>query len=163
MTSTWKNFVVCGVWLEAESEDSYLWALQQLQTMYLRIGASPTCFVTDREMALMNATDKLWPNAKFLLCRRHVRKNIEARAKIAMGTQALGVHISNDYYNVFEQTTEEDYKSTLKKLEDEWRAYPTVLNYVRKNWLNRYKERLVSAWTDNVFTLGNNMTDRYVL
>ncbi|KAI0993638.1 hypothetical protein K3495_g14546 [Podosphaera aphanis] len=42
---------------------------------------SPKCFVTDRELALLNTLDELFPSSDHILCRWHVNKNVVAKTK----------------------------------------------------------------------------------
>lgn len=51
--------------IRGEQEENDEWALQQLK-MYLPI--APKILLTDRELALMNAIDKAFPDAQNLLC-----------------------------------------------------------------------------------------------
>ena len=46
------------------------------------VGKTPTAIVTDRELALMNAVDDIFPTTKHILCRRHVYKNLDDKAKL---------------------------------------------------------------------------------
>ena len=163
VTSTWKNYNVAGVFLQREQEDNYVWAAQQLLKMCSKCQVTPTCLVTDREKALMNALDKLFPSAKSILCRRHVKKNIEDNARKEMKDKSLGTRFANAYYNLFKQTTVSEYERELRRIQSEWRVWPHLLQYVRNNWLIPYRERLVSAWTDTVFTLGTSTTNRLVV
>ena len=161
ITSVWKNYNIAGAFLAKEDEDSYKWAIEQLVKMFGKVQRAPTCVVTDREKALMNALEKQFPEAKFILCRRHVRKNIEDFGKKAMD-KFRGTTFSNDCMKLFKETTIQGYEASLSKLKCDWRKAPKCLQYLQQNWLDPYKERIVSIWTDTVFTLGTTTTNRFV-
>lgn len=42
-------------------------------------------------------------------------------------------------------STEDEYERRLYKLTLEYHAYEGALNYVRKTWLNDYKEKFIAA------------------
>lgn len=81
MTSTKLNYNVAGAFLASEKRGSYTWAMNQLAKLYARVEKAPECIVTDRELALMSACSTVFPNANQILCRRHVRKNIEDQVR----------------------------------------------------------------------------------
>ena len=135
--------------------------MEQLAKLFLKAKREPTCLVTDRETALMNAQALIFPKAKFLLCRRHVKQNIQDFAGKRTDKERAS-RLSNDYYELFKQKTEMAYKMCLSRITMYWKDLPMVHAYVQRSWLNPYKDRLVSAWTDNVFSLGQNTTNRYV-
>ena len=117
VTSTWKNYNVAGAFLQQEKEDNYVWAAQQLLKMCSKCQVTPTCLVTDREKALMNALYRLFPSAKSILCRRHVKKNIEDHARKEMNDKILGTKFANAYYNLFKHTTIPEYEMELRRIE----------------------------------------------
>ena len=135
--------------------------MEQLGKLFLKAKREPTCLVTDRETALMNAQTHIFPKAKFLLCRRHVKQNIQDFAGKQTHKERAS-RLSNAYYELFKQTTEMDYRMYLSSILMDWNDLPKVHAYVQNSWLNPYKDRLFSAWTDNVFSLGQNTTNRYV-
>ena len=147
-TSTWKNYTLAGAFLAHEAEENYTWAVKP-------------CMVTDREKALMNPLDRLFSNTKHLLCRRHIEKNIEARARQVMRSKADAKFFSNDYWVLFKETTQEGYTRELRRIEAKWQTRKSLLQYVRSQWLEPYKTRIVSAWTDTIFTCRNRCCGLY--
>jgi hypothetical protein len=59
-------------------------------------------------------------------------------------------------------STVKEYVAHCATLVKEFRTYPDAIKYVNENWLVRYREKFVSAWTDNCMHLGNTSTNRYV-
>lgn len=163
LTSTLKNYNVAGAFLASETTESYAWGVAQLAKLFVQVGCQPSCIVTDRELALMHACESLFPTTQFLLCRRHVKKNIEDYAIKAASSKLHGTQLANAYYGLFKQTTLFDYERRLGLIKHEWRNYQKVHDYVEKRWLGPFKQRIVSAWTDLYFNLGQNTTNRYIL
>lgn len=159
--STWKNYNIAGAFLANEDEQSYVWAIEQLEKLFYMVKREPTCLVTDREKALMNAIDMIFPMAKCLLCRRHVRKNVEDYAKKQMDV-FRGTSFANQCMKLFKEESELQYESHLRSLEYLWREHPKVIQYLKRSWLIPYRERIVSAWTNTVFSLGTSTTNRLV-
>ncbi|KAL0239519.1 hypothetical protein GEMRC1_009627 [Eukaryota sp. GEM-RC1] len=62
--------------MDGETQQDYTWALQQFRDLSNIV---PGVFVTDRELALMNALNEVYPETKHLLCLWHIKKNIEAK------------------------------------------------------------------------------------
>ena len=61
---------------------SFTWALQRLRGLFLRGDVYPTVIVSDRDLALMNAIEVVFPEATNLLCRFHINKNVKAKCKM---------------------------------------------------------------------------------
>ena len=57
-----------------EKKESYMWALEQFRQL---IDADPKVLVTDKEQALINAIEMIFPSSAHLLCRWHIYKNIQ--------------------------------------------------------------------------------------
>jgi len=43
----------------------------------------PTVIISDRDLALMNAIEVVFPEATNLLCRFHINKNVKAKRSIS--------------------------------------------------------------------------------
>lgn len=78
LTGLGTTFYVAFAFLRAEQENDYTWALQQLKSF---LPVVPRLFITDRELALMNAISAVFPDAGHLLCQWHIQKNILAKCK----------------------------------------------------------------------------------
>ena len=59
--------------------------------------------------------------------------------------------------------TEIEYERLLCDLMVEYHAYDEALDYVRRTWLNDYKEKFIAVWTNKVLHFGNITTNRYSL
>jgi hypothetical protein len=72
-TAVNETFFVGFAFLCGETEEDYLWAIRQLKTVTFSENITwPEVFVTDREMALINAIEREFPRAKTVLCEWHV-------------------------------------------------------------------------------------------
>ncbi|KAH9685250.1 Endonuclease [Citrus sinensis] len=67
VTSTEMTFPGAFAYLESEREDNYTWALTRLKSV-LDDSAMPKVILSDRDLALINAIKRVFPNAKHLLC-----------------------------------------------------------------------------------------------
>lgn len=60
-------------------------------------------------------------------------------------------------------STEIEYEHLLCDLMVEYHGYEDAIDYVRKTWLNDYKEKFIVAWTNKVLHFGNITTNMYSL
>lgn len=74
VTSTMKIFCVAFCYMSSEKEENYEWALCCFKDLFDTLMAS--VFISDRELALMNALKTVFQAAKNLLCRIHTTKNV---------------------------------------------------------------------------------------
>jgi len=49
------------------------------------------------------------------------------------------------------------------RLKEDFRDFPKVLEYVKTTWIDKYKERFDTCWTDIVMHFGTTTTNRYDL
>ncbi|XP_058192009.1 protein FAR1-RELATED SEQUENCE 5-like [Rhododendron vialii] len=69
ITSTWRTYSLMFGYLSNEREETLTWALNNLKNWMLQEGASmPLVFVSDRDLALMNAIEACFPTARHILC-----------------------------------------------------------------------------------------------
>jgi len=71
ITSTFKTFNAGFAFLSAEKEEDYQWALEAFGSV-----VEPKLIITDRELALMNAINSVFPNCIHLLSIWHINSNI---------------------------------------------------------------------------------------
>jgi hypothetical protein len=75
VTSTNMTFSVASAYLYSEREEHYVWALDKLKSL-MDENAQPKVIVSDRELSLMNAIDKVFSSTRNFLCRWHISRNI---------------------------------------------------------------------------------------
>ena len=75
VTSTGKSFSIANAFIYKEREENFTWVLQRLKEM-LNNYMEPRVIVTDRDLALINTCNKIFPNPYKSLCRFHIQSNI---------------------------------------------------------------------------------------
>ncbi|CAL8171865.1 unnamed protein product [Prunus armeniaca] len=96
VTYTNMTFSVAYVYMNAEKEDNYTWALTALRNL-LDDNCLPGVIVTDRELALLNSITSIFPKARHLLCRWHINKGVLANCKKLFGTLKQWKQFNEDW------------------------------------------------------------------
>jgi predicted transcriptional regulator len=144
----------------------------------------PICFITDRETALMDVLDSIFPDTIHLLCTWHVNMNILANCRkhfpkdmINPRTNESGNKCINrnqpinpkdevipdpeweaflkDWGSLLNSATEAEYISHLAKFRKHSEA---AIKYVEGTWLTPWKEKLVRYWVDKNLHFGIRVT-----
>lgn len=159
VTSTDMSFSVAFAYLQFERIDNYVWVLTTLRSLLDDI-AIPEVIVTDRELALMNAIDRVFSTSRHLLCRWHISRNVLAKCKkMFKSKEEWDKFISLWNFLVF-SSTELEYNEHLAKLLADFDTYPEAVQYVSQSWLIPYKDKFVAVWTDSCMHFGNVTTNR---
>ena len=79
ITSTDLTFAVGFSYMESEKTDNYRWTLEKLKVLFSKQDIFPQVILTDRELALMNAIEIVFPHSVNMLCTWHINKNVFAR------------------------------------------------------------------------------------
>jgi hypothetical protein len=77
-TSTEQTFFVGFALLSVEKESNFVWALQKCREL-LKQQDHPGEVVSDKDNALMNVVDSVFPRSVKLLCRYHVKLYCESQ------------------------------------------------------------------------------------
>ncbi|KAL3525200.1 hypothetical protein ACH5RR_013572 [Cinchona calisaya] len=80
VTSFSTSFYSCFVALNKEDKNDYIWALEGFRKI-LGVRNDPSIIVSDRDLALMNAIEVVFPSTRNLLCIWHIQKNILSKCK----------------------------------------------------------------------------------
>ncbi|TYH52826.1 hypothetical protein ES332_D09G055000v1 [Gossypium tomentosum] len=86
MASTNKKFSIAFAFIINEKEENYNCTLTCLN-LTLEECMYPCVIVTDRELALMNACQQVFPDATRLLCRWHITENIKKHCRQSIKSQ----------------------------------------------------------------------------
>lgn len=78
ITDVGASFYLSFTFLRTEQETDYVRALRQLKS---KVPVLPEVLITDRDLALINAIEQVFPDATHLLCQWHIQKNIVAKCK----------------------------------------------------------------------------------
>ncbi|KAL7252612.1 hypothetical protein ACSBR1_007225 [Camellia fascicularis] len=110
----------------------------------------PSVSVSDRELALMNAIQVVFPTTTNLLCVWHIEKNILANCKSYFEAQEDWSTFLCTWRQVINSQDEATYEEVWKFFE---------LLYKEKKELS-FKERFVNAWTEKFAHFGNRVSSR---
>ena len=155
--------------LAGEKEGHYQWALQQLKALIEQEGIrQPTVFIHDREQALINALEDVFPGHPALLCRWHMNKCVLSFARRHYGQVPTSDQqkpwedcedtnrVMELYRKCVEAKNEPEFERSCQILD---REYPTIARYMDTTWWP-YKDRCVAAWCNNHLHFGNEETSR---
>src|SRR5581483_12389230 len=81
ITSFNTTFYSCFIFMKGEEKIDYLWVLTHVAQLYNGV-SKPGVIVTDRELALMNALEIIFPDSANLLCVWHISKNVLKNCKL---------------------------------------------------------------------------------
>ncbi|CAG8741088.1 9719_t:CDS:2 [Cetraspora pellucida] len=71
-----QTFGIANIWISDESENSYIWVIQQLISLVF-FELSPLMFVTDNDATLTSTVRKIFPKADCLLYTWHILNNFK--------------------------------------------------------------------------------------
>lgn len=157
VTSTMMSFSVCFAMFDKEREDNYLWALEWLHSL-LDKDNLPLVIVTDGDIELFNSVEKIFPDAKKLLCRWHIEMNVLAKVTGLIDENECK-RFSDKWNDVILSSTTDEYAIQLEALERDFSHLPSVIQFIKETWLPK-KEFFISAWTDHYMHLGCITTSR---
>lgn len=149
------TFIAGYVFLSEENFTTYSWALNTFKAW---VNVNPCVLVTDREMALINAIDNVYPGAKHLLCLWHIAKNILAKTKKFF----VG---ANEFNNFYQLVTTSFYAKTTEDFMTQWNVLSVLyldhpaFRYVSETWF-QHRQKFVVAWTKQHCHLGAQVTSR---
>jgi hypothetical protein len=158
VTGNRKTVQVALVFLSGEKDVDYEWAMKHFRDLQTNNDISePLSWVTDRELAVMNILEKLFPGGNHLLCTWHVNMNVLAncrklypadtkdRIKVTLAnpqgyvSNPKWMEFLTDWASLLDSATEEEYTSRLTK----FRVHKDdAVKYVVNTWL-KWKEKLV--------------------
>lgn len=159
VTSTNKTFSIAFAFIINERGENYNWALTCLK-LTLDKCMHPRVIVTDRELALMNACQQVFPDATRLLYRWHITENIKKHCWQTIKSQHDWDSFRAMWSILVDSPTWIIYTENYRTLQSMLRKYPHVLIYLDQNWLDKYKEMFVSAWIDQHLNFGERTTNR---
>jgi len=170
-----KTIHVAQVFLRTEKKENYEWALAQIHKMMQDNNIDPPqVFFTDREEALLNALEQVFPRVPALLCLWHVIKRVETHARVHSFKPVFDSETSRprdpkqkdstDHRNfcdaflrLVQSRTEEEYGLRRREL---YMLSSVEAAYIDDVWLDIWKRRIVRCWTDKVVHFGVQATSR---
>ncbi|KNE97864.1 hypothetical protein PSTG_08887 [Puccinia striiformis f. sp. tritici PST-78] len=157
-----RSFSIAFCFLTYEDNENYLWAVENLKKHIWRPQRIPKVFITDRDTALQNALDEIFPESQANLCTWHINKNIATRCKThfpadkldpkekkKLAKQSNGApqdskkkksvnhwdHFMGLWNQVTYSKTPEIYEERLSILKDHLKTRPAVLDYLESSIL----------------------------
>ncbi|XP_047333306.1 uncharacterized protein LOC124936824 [Impatiens glandulifera] len=86
ISSTMRTYSLMFAYLSNEREEQLTWALGTLKKWMLEKGTSlPSVFVSDRDMALINAIEICFPTARHILCIWHINQCVMKKCRPMLG------------------------------------------------------------------------------
>ncbi|XP_076937851.1 uncharacterized protein LOC143605728 [Bidens hawaiensis] len=161
VTSTGKTITIALSFISKETEDNFTWVLTRLKSM-LHKCMMPRVILIDRDLALMNACNVVFPDAAKLLCRWHISQNVKKHCKQSFVRGNKNWEYFEELWSsLIHSPTLDAYEYNYKRLHDGFTGkHKRVFDYVNTTWLVKYKEMFVSAWTNQVLHFGNSTTNR---
>ncbi|KAD6795600.1 hypothetical protein E3N88_06496 [Mikania micrantha] len=80
VTSTHQTFGIAHAFVSIERQENYVWVMEMAKSM-LNKCMKPRVIITDRDLAVMSACRKVFPEAAKYLCRWHIDENIAKHCK----------------------------------------------------------------------------------
>ena len=129
--------------LSGEKEEDYSWLLSAFKEIMLLYRVNNLrVFVTDRELALLNTLDKLFPFSDHLLCRQYININVVAKTKKHFKTKEMFDLFYTAQTTVINSVSEEQYSKKLAELQTFRKYLAIVVKYIVKTQLIQ-KEKIV--------------------
>lgn len=133
LTLTGLTFTAAACFMAKETKEFYTAALETFGE-YLGNSCLPQVFVTDRKKALMNSIADVFPEAKNMLCRWHINKNILAKTKFPGGTEQQDAFLGQ-WNRLVLSKTEDDLAAAWERLEADFADAPVLVDYAF-GWLD---------------------------
>lgn len=148
---------VALVFMKSEKETDYLWALTTL-CEGLGEDSLSEVMLTDRQLAIINAKDKLFPTTSLFPFRWHLQKNVVKVSKKNFPTEKACIEFYSDWESLLNSIDICVYEVGLSKFERKLTAIP--VNYCISTWLENWKEKVVQAWVDQRPHFNNTITSK---
>ena len=143
-----------------ETEEEYLWAIKQLKTVW-HPAQTPEVFVTDKDKALRNALEEVFPDAQHHLCSWHISTNILAACKTYFPRDDAEAwpNFKKLWQKLASSKTVFLYDENLAAVQAHLRPHPKIWEYLEVNVLP-VKEKFVVAWAGHHLHFGNLASNR---
>jgi hypothetical protein len=155
INSSNRSFSAAFCFLSGEKEEDYTWALEQFSRAL--DGQSPSVLATDKEQALLNAIEQVFPDASHLLCCWHITKNIKTQCHKNFKSEEAWELFLSAWNKLVASVTETDYQDNFTALSKTWN--PATSDYLITNWLP-IKHKFVAYIIHQSPHFGNAVTSR---
>ncbi|XP_068492218.1 protein FAR1-RELATED SEQUENCE 4-like [Phaseolus vulgaris] len=135
VTCTCLSFSVGFAFLSSEKEKNFIWALQKFRGSLLISHVGPEVIVCDRDLALMNAINIVFPKARNLLCRFHINKNVKAKFKMLVDSVEAWEVVMDSWRTIIDCTYIAKFDEFVKSFETICSPWPLLVEYVKNTWV----------------------------
>lgn len=161
--------------LRGEEQGDYEWALLQLKSLlHARDIEHPQVIFVDRDLALLNALERVFPRTPVLLCLWYIVKDVETHARHHGFPQVVDQEKStsrtpkwkdSDDHRAFCNTFIALTRAPMEEVYELRRSYLHQMHhgeaiYIDEVWLDIWKRRIVRCWTNSVLHFGQQATSR---
>ncbi|KAI7947253.1 hypothetical protein MJO28_009161 [Puccinia striiformis f. sp. tritici] len=150
-----RSFSAGFCFLSSEKEEDYVWALEQFDEALG--GPLPSVLATDKEQALINAIDVVFPDSHHILCVWHVIKNIQLHCHQTFKSEEDWDSFTKQWNKLIQSRTEADYQENFTQISKLWN--PETSDYLITNWFP-IKEKFVGYLIHKHSHFGNTVTSR---
>ena len=126
ITSTNKTFCIAFVFMHKEKVSNYTWAIECLKSR-IYDNFYPGAIVTDRELALINACKKVFPDAKRMICTWHYQ-NVMKHCRPSIHDSQPWNSFYQAWVQLVESPNQEWYTYNLVQLQEKLLNYPGTLD-----------------------------------
>lgn len=152
------TFEVGYAFLSRETEEDYVWAIDVLRKILSENNIpEPRVIVTDRELALMNAIDRVLINSKNILCAWHIKMALKSYLAKALDSDSAK-DFTEDFMKVWNASTTVEFSEQWNHCCTKWSSIPPngekILNYLENTWLP-YADRFANCYISKHLHLGH--------
>jgi len=122
----------------------------------------PEVIVCDKDLALMNAINIVFPKATNLLCRFHINKNVKTKYKMLVDFVEACQIVMGSWRTIIDNTKIAKFDRFVKNFETTCSPCPLLIEYVKNTLIILHKEEFVKSWTSSLVHLGNTTSNRYI-
>jgi len=160
VTSTGLTFSAVFMLLASEHHHNIVWAIEKLKSLFFRVDSYPKAVVSDRDIALVNSINVVFPEAANLLCRFHIDKNDKAKCKMTVHPKEAWDQVMESWGAIVDCENVESYEHRVEAFNVVCSPWLIFTKYVISYWLNPHKEKFVKTWTDKVMHLDNTTSNK---
>ncbi len=134
-----------------------------LQQLAASAPVQPKVCVTDRDLALMNAIDVVFPDLQELLCQWHIQRAIVAKCKkhfaVGLKDNDPWTTFQSQWTTVVQSRTSNAFEDNWRRMKEEHRVQIIAINYIESTWIP-WKKKFVVAWIHRSMHCGTVVTSR---
>ncbi|XP_057461074.1 uncharacterized protein LOC130751474 [Actinidia eriantha] len=147
-----RTYSLMFAYLSNERAEQLTWALGTLKKWMVEKGASlPSVFVSDRDLALINAIKTCFPMAHHILCIWHINQCVMKKYAPMLGLEWK--QFSASWHSLINSSTQWSYQQKWEVMREEYRRFEGVLKYLSETWAESAHARLKLYLGDTMSSL----------